>query len=283
MTTRSPMRPTPSRGGFWRSILALAAALWALCAPTLAFAYTPPPIQGHVTDTAGKLTPGEVLALDAKLSRVRKETGNEIAVFLLPSLGSDTIEDVAYATFNAWKVGQKGADNGILLVIAPGDRKVRIEAGKGVGGALPDLKANEIIRSKIGPLLKQDRFREGIDQGTDAIAEALKPVVAPTAPVVAPSAPLSVGGWIGLIVAGLVLFGIGAFVVFLVISAIRGFWQGIIGPYVPPSRSFGSSSSSSDWSSSSNSSSSSDWSSSSDSSFSGGGGESGGGGSSDSY
>jgi len=62
----------------------------------------------------------------------------------VPSLGGEPIEDIAYTTFNTWKIGQHGADNGVLLVLAPGDRRVRIETGKGVGGALTDLQANDI-------------------------------------------------------------------------------------------------------------------------------------------
>src|SRR6185436_945485 len=93
--------------------------------------------------------------------------------FVVGSLEGETIDDIAYKTFNAWGVGQKGKDNGVLLVIAPNERKVRIETGLGVGGALTDLQSNDIIRQVIAPKLKDNRFFEAIDQGTNAIAEAL--------------------------------------------------------------------------------------------------------------
>lgn len=141
--------------------------------PKAAFAFEPPPIEGHVTDRAQKLDAPERAALEQKLSAVDAKTGNEIAVLLLPSLGGETIEDVAYTTFNTWKLGKKGRDNGVLLVIATADRKIRIETGKGVGGALTDLESGRIIREKIAPSLKQDRYAEGIEAGCDAIAAAL--------------------------------------------------------------------------------------------------------------
>lgn len=150
--------------------LALFALLFAL--PALA-AFTPPPLDGHVVDTAGKLSDADVRYLDQKLERIRQKTRFEIVAFVAGSLEGETIDDVAYKAFNAWELGRKGSDNGVLLVIAPTERKVRIETGKGVGGALTDLQSNDIIRQKINPLLQEDRFRDAIDQGATAIARAL--------------------------------------------------------------------------------------------------------------
>jgi uncharacterized protein len=170
-----------------------AAALAVLLASLPAQAYTPPPIAGHVTDTAGKLTPQQVADLDHRLHLFREATGFEIAVFLVPSLHGETIEDVAYGTFHTWALGQKGQDNGVLLVIAPTERRVRIETGKGVEGALTDLQANDIIRQKIGPFLKQDEFYLGIRSGTEAIEHALAPTYAPAGEVAPPPPPPPVG------------------------------------------------------------------------------------------
>src|SRR5829696_4307836 len=156
-----------------RALLPLLLVLAALLHPRLALAFVPPPIQGHITDTAGKLSASDRSELEAKLAAVEASTGNELAVFLCGSLEGEAIEDVAYVTFNTWQLGKKGADNGVLLVIAPNERRIRIETGKGVGGALTDLESNEIIRDKIGPLLKQDRFKDAIAAGTDGIADAL--------------------------------------------------------------------------------------------------------------
>jgi uncharacterized protein len=250
-------------------------------------AYTPPPIRGHVTDMTGKLSPADITELNAKLSRFRAETTHEVAILLIPSLGGESIEDVAYDTFKEWKIGQKGADNGVLLVIAPGDRKVRIETGKGIGGALTDLQASQIIRTKIGPRLKEEKFREALEDGSDAILEALKSE--PGAAKKPPPAELEkarkselLSEILGMLFGVFFVFGIGGWVLW---NAMRGSRKGVregcaSGGTTTESRSGSDySSSSSDYSSSS-----SDYSSSSsDSSYSGGGGESGGGGSSDSY
>lgn len=157
-----------------RRLVASIALLASLLVAAIAWAaFTPPPIEGHITDRADLLSPEERAALEAKLEQVRVDSNEEIAVLVIPSLEGETIEDVAYATFNTWKLGQRGADNGVLLVIAPAERRVRIETGKGVGGALTDLQSSDIIREVIAPALAQGRFYDAVDEGTTAIARAL--------------------------------------------------------------------------------------------------------------
>jgi uncharacterized protein len=151
-------------------VLALFALVFAFPARA---AFKPPPLDGHVVDTAGKLSDSDILDLDKKLDQIRQQSGLEIVAFIAGSLEGETIEDVAYEAFNAWGIGRKGQDNGVLLVIAPAERRVRIETGNAVGGALTDLQSNDIIRNTINPLLREDRFRDAIDQGTVAIARTL--------------------------------------------------------------------------------------------------------------
>lgn len=138
-----------------------------------AAAFVPPPITGHVTDTAGKLTRDERLALDKKLEDYRVCSLHEVAVLVTGSLDGETIEDVAYKTFRAWKVGRKKEDDGVLLVLAPTERKLRIEAGKGVGGALTDVQSARILADHVKPHLKVDATFAAIDEGTTAIGAAL--------------------------------------------------------------------------------------------------------------
>jgi uncharacterized protein len=135
--------------------------------------YVPPPIAGHVTDTAGKLTSSEIAALDDKLAGYRKCSGNHIAVFFARSLEGNSVEDVAYITFNAWKIGDAKKDNGVLLVLAPSERKIRIETGKGDGGQLTDLESAHILRDVVGPNMKAERFFAAADQATTRIGSAL--------------------------------------------------------------------------------------------------------------
>ncbi|XYH98919.1 TPM domain-containing protein [Sorangium sp. So ce1128] len=211
------MRQVVSSGARLRAVVrAVAAAVALVCAlvarPALAD-FTPPALTGHVVDTAGRLDPADIRYLDGKLDRIRRQTGFEIVAFVAGSLEGETIEDVAYEAFNTWQLGQRGADNGVLLVIAPSERRVRIETGKGVGGALTDLQSNDIIRQTINPLLRQDRFRDAIDQGTSAIAQALvagtpeeeRSPAPGTRPAPAPASPIKVGVTVVAVVVALLL------------------------------------------------------------------------------
>lgn len=155
------------------STMALAIVLAILSIALPAAAFNPPPLEGHVVDAAHALSPTDIRYLDDKLETIRQNTGFAIVAFLPDSLQGENIDDVAYQVFNTWGIGQKGRDNGVLLVIALAERKVRIETGLGVGGALTDLQSNDIIRDVIRPLLATGKVREAIDQGTMAIAEAL--------------------------------------------------------------------------------------------------------------
>jgi uncharacterized protein len=142
---------------------------------TTALAFTPPPITGHVTDTAGKLSDADHTEINRKLEEYRVRTTNEIAVLIPASLDGESIEDVGIATLRAWNLGAKGKDNGVLLVIAPVERRARIEVGKDVEGALTDLQSNDIIRQKVRPRLAPGRenYRAAIDDATDGIMAAL--------------------------------------------------------------------------------------------------------------
>lgn len=176
-------------------LLALVFAIFALVAPARAFAYTPPPLVGHVVDAARLLNEEQRAALDAKLDRFQAEHGYAIVVLTVPSLEGETIEDVAYDAFNAWGVGAAHRDDGVLLVIAPHERRTRIETGKGVGGALPDIVASDILDQHVNPMLARGEPARAVDDGVTAIAAALTSDTdasrrSPTAD--APS-PLSIG------------------------------------------------------------------------------------------
>lgn len=156
------------------SLAALVAAILFVIAGSARAAFEPPPQNAHhVVDTAGKLTDADVRHLDDKLERYWEATTNDVAVVLFASLDGDTIEDACYHTARAWKLGDKGKDNGVLLCIAPNERAIWIATGKGVGGDLTDLQSNDIVMHVVAPRLKRDQFREGVDEGTDAIIDAL--------------------------------------------------------------------------------------------------------------
>jgi uncharacterized protein len=155
--------------------IAFASMLIALFTSAVAHAaFTPPPLRGHVVDEAGALDEAQVRMLDRKLDRARRQTGFAVVVYLLPNLPEGmSIDDVGYAAGNAWGVGSKGGDEGVLLIAALGERKLRIETGRGVGGALTDVQSSHISREIIGPLLAQGRTYEAMDRGADAILKEL--------------------------------------------------------------------------------------------------------------
>jgi uncharacterized protein len=168
-TTTKPTRltrfATAGLLGLLTTLATLAVLFWA----PVAMAFTPPPINGHVMDTAGVLSPAQIAQIDRKLSRAQQQTGFAVVVFVPNSLEGESIEDVAYTTFNTWKIGSAKGDDGVLLVIAPQERQTRIETGKGVGGALTDLQSSHINRDVINPLLKQGQYYEAVARGTSAI------------------------------------------------------------------------------------------------------------------
>lgn len=193
-----------------------------VAAPRAALAYTPPPMTAHVTDTAGKLTESERLALDRKLEDYRLRTTIEIAVFLPKSLEGNDIEDVANATARAWRLGAKGTKNGVLLVLAPAERRARIEVAQGNQGSLTDLQANDIIRQKIRPHLRpgHEDYAAAVNDATDAIMADLGGMTVATPPV--KRAPSHVGPgdvFFGLVMLALV-FGVPILFFILVLRGI---------------------------------------------------------------
>ena len=131
-----------------------------LCATLLllvagsARAFNVPKQTDYVTDTASVLSAAELADLDNRLGDYERKTGNQIFVLVTPSLQGEPIEDVGYQLIQTWRPGQKGKDNGVVLIIATGERRIRIETGKGVGGDLTDLQSNDIIRRRIAPLMR---------------------------------------------------------------------------------------------------------------------------------
>jgi uncharacterized protein len=156
------------------ALACLAAIAIALVTTSASAKVVPPPLtDGHVVDTAGVLSPEDIAALNRQMEAVRLRSGYVIDAFVVGSLGGEEVADVAFDTFRAWQPGQKDKDNGVLLVIAPNDRKDFLETGKGVQGALTDLQTDDIRRKFIEPRLKVGDVRGGIAAGTAAIARVL--------------------------------------------------------------------------------------------------------------
>ncbi len=131
---------------------------------------TNPPVL--VTDLAGVLTPEQKQALENKLVALDDASSNQIAVVILPTLDGNPIEEYATKLFRTWGIGNKKSRNGVLLLIAIQDKKIRIETGYGLEGAIPDITANSIIDNDVKPAFRQQAYYEGIDKATDDIAKA---------------------------------------------------------------------------------------------------------------
>jgi uncharacterized protein len=127
-------------------------------------------LKGYVTDEVNILKPDTVQRMVAISEELNQKTGVQLATYLPKSIGDDAIETFAERTFASAGIGQKGKDNGVLLVLALNERKVRIEVGYGLEGILPDGKAGELIRSVIVPRLKARQGNDAIEAGHFAIA-----------------------------------------------------------------------------------------------------------------
>ena len=125
-----------------------------------------------VNDYAQVLNAYDADMLERKLVALDDSTSNQIVVLIVPSLNGEVIEDVAVKTFRDWGIGNKKTNNGILLLVAIQDRKVRIEVGYGLEGAIPDLIANDIIKRDIKPAFKQGNYIGGITAAVDNLSKA---------------------------------------------------------------------------------------------------------------
>lgn len=132
-----------------------------------------PALGGRVVDRADLLSPAAEAALADKLAALEQRRTDQFVVVTLPSLGDRTIEEVGLTLGRAWGVGQKGKDNGVLLIVAPGERRVRIEVGYGLEPAIEDHEASRMIDKVMLPRFKADAFEDGILAGADAIIAEL--------------------------------------------------------------------------------------------------------------
>ena len=148
-------------------VLALLACLSSL--QTAHAAFTVPPNDGFVTDEVNLLKPDEKAQLTAELERYKSDTSNEIAVLIINSLNGEILEDAALKTLRTWGIGDEKKDNGILIVIVYADRKIRIEVGYGLEGAVTDSTAVGVAEKDMQPNFREGRYYEGIRQAVDSL------------------------------------------------------------------------------------------------------------------
>ena len=146
--------------------------LWlSLCLATGALAEVAvPALTARVTDLTGTLSAAQRNALEGELQAIEARGTNQIAVLMVPSTMPETIEQYSIRVVEAWKLGQKGKDNGLLVLVAKDDHKVRIEVGYGLEGVIPDVIARQVIDGLITPRFKQGDFAGGLTVGIQQLA-----------------------------------------------------------------------------------------------------------------
>lgn len=145
-----------------------------LCLPVLFALEVPKRADGYVTDHARLLSPSAKANLEALLKSFEDQTSNQVIVATFPSLEGNSLEDFSMRLAEAWKVGQKGKDNGVIFLIFKNDRKIRIEVGYGLEGVLTDATSGQIINQVVAPYFRKEDYQSGIVAGVDAIMKATR-------------------------------------------------------------------------------------------------------------
>nr|WP_246347806.1 TPM domain-containing protein [Brevundimonas variabilis] len=154
---------------------AFAALLLAICfLSTPVAAQTFPELSGRVVDQAGLLEPASEAALTDRLAALEAETGDQLVVVTLDTLQDYEIEDYGYRLGRAWGIGQSENNSGVLLIVAPNERKVRIEVGYGLEPILTDAFASHVIQTQMLPAFRDGEFQSGIVAGSDSIMAQLR-------------------------------------------------------------------------------------------------------------
>lgn len=159
--------------------LLLFSCLAGLTSPLLALEV--PYLTGRVTDNAQLLSAEARRNLSEQLKAHEEKTGNQVVVLTVPSLEGESIEGFAVRVFEDWKLGIKGKDNGVLIIVAPQDKRMRIEVGYGLEGVLTDLTAGRIIQQTMAPHFKAGDFDTGITAGALAVVQVLEGEALPAA------------------------------------------------------------------------------------------------------
>ena len=152
----------------------LAGIVFILLAAAIAAALDVPSLRGRVNDYAGVMSQDQARSLESQLAQFEQETGHQVAVLAIPTLDGEDIEGFSIRVADSWKLGKKGFDNGVILVVAIKDRRLRLEVGYGLEGVLPDAIAKQIISEYIVPRFRAQDYAGGIIAGIDAVLKVIK-------------------------------------------------------------------------------------------------------------
>jgi len=198
-----------TRADAWRA--GLLSFLLLLIASPLARALEVPPLRGRVNDYAGVMSQDQARTLESQLAQFEQETGHQIAVLTIPTLAGEDIEGFSIRVAENWKIGKKGFDNGVILLVAVKDRKLRLEVGYGLEGVLPDAIADRIIRDYIVPRFRAQDYAGGVIAGIDAVQKVIKQEPLPESARKPNQAPRSGFNSLAMFAIAFVIFALMAF------------------------------------------------------------------------
>jgi uncharacterized protein len=156
------------------AVLLLFLGMAALLVPSVGRALSVPPLTAHINDYAHMISEPTARGLERQLAELEKTDSTQVVVLTIPGLEGESLEDFSIKVAEAWRIGSKGVDNGVILLIVRDDRKVRIEVGRGLEGKLTDLVSGHIIRNSIIPRFKAGDFDGGVRAGVGGIVEAVR-------------------------------------------------------------------------------------------------------------
>lgn len=133
-----------------------------------------PQLRSRVNDYAEMISPQEETALEAKLAELEKNESTQVVILTVPSLEGEPLEEFSIKVAEAWEIGRKGVDNGVLFLVSRDDRKVRIEVGYALEGRLTDLLAGRIVDDEVTPAFKAGQFDAGFQRGVESILLAVR-------------------------------------------------------------------------------------------------------------
>ncbi|HMK66754.1 MAG TPA: TPM domain-containing protein [Thermodesulfobacteriota bacterium] len=155
-----------------KALLILLFFLFNLALPV--WALDVPPLKGYVNDYAQMISPGTATQLTEELRRFEQSDSTQLVILTLPSLQGETIEDFGIKVAEAWRIGQKTKDNGLIVIVAKEERKIRIEVGRGLEGRMTDLLTGRIIDLVITPRFKRGDFDGGFSAGVSALIDGTR-------------------------------------------------------------------------------------------------------------
>ena len=176
-----------------------------------------PPLSGRVVDLTHTLSPAAQARIDASLADLEKRKGSQIAVLIVPTTDGEDLAQFGIRVAEAWKLGRKGVDDGAILLVAKNDRRLRIEVGYGLEGAIPDAVAKRVVSDVIAPYFKRGDFSGGIEAGVDQLVKLVDGEPLPPPAPASSAAGIDVGAIffggivLGVLVGRLLRLWLGAF------------------------------------------------------------------------